>query len=174
MRPRLSLGLLVIWLCIFLAICNIHKHFTNVKQLCLLFSVVSIFLYLLWSFIVYTILFCLHLFVLFTPNVIFARLTILLYIYINHLNGITAAETMRLSGLSPNLTKFMVPPPRTFCQVILHDRDRHRRNPALYAISVRQTRGLLTASFRFHLTMDTLAVQLYTSHYLGMFGTFTC
>ena len=34
---------------------------------------------------------------------------------------------------------------------------------ALYAVSVRQTKGLLTASFRFHLTMDTLAVQLYTS-----------
>mgnify|MGYP000394035719 CR=1 FL=1 len=31
-----------------------------------------------------------------------------------------------------------------------------------------------TASFRFHLTMDTLAVQLYISHYLGMFRTFTC
>ena len=30
------------------------------------------------------------------------------------------------------------------------------------------------ASFRFHLTMDTLAVQLYISHYLGMFRTFTC
>ena len=34
---------------------------------------------------------------------------------------------------------------------------------ALYAISVRRTKSLLTASFRFHLTMDTLAVQLYTS-----------
>ena len=31
------------------------------------------------------------------------------------------------------------------------------------AISVRQVKGLLTASFRFHLTMDTLAVQLYPS-----------
>ena len=30
-----------------------------------------------------------------------------------------------------------------------------------------------TASFRFYLTIDTLAVQLYTSHYLGMFGTYT-
>ena len=30
-----------------------------------------------------------------------------------------------------------------------------------------------TASFRFHLTMNTLAVQLYTSHYLGVFGTYT-
>ena len=35
------------------------------------------------------------------------------------------------------------------------------------------TRDLLTASFRFYLTIDTLAVQLYTSHYLGMFGTYT-
>ena len=34
---------------------------------------------------------------------------------------------------------------------------------ALYVISVRRTKGLPTASFRFHLTMDTLAVQLYTS-----------
>ena len=25
----------------------------------------------------------------------------------------------------------------------------------------------------FHLAMDTLAVQLYTSHYLGVFGIFT-
>ena len=30
-------------------------------------------------------------------------------------------------------------------------------------ISVRRTKSLLTASFRFHLTMDTLAVLLYTS-----------
>ena len=34
---------------------------------------------------------------------------------------------------------------------------------ALYVISVRRTKGLPTASFRFHLAMDTLAVQLYTS-----------
>ena len=34
---------------------------------------------------------------------------------------------------------------------------------ALYVISIRRTKGLPTASFRFHLTMDTLAVQLYTS-----------
>ena len=47
------------------------------------------------------------------------------------------------------------------------------RSLALYVISVRRTRDLLTASFRFHLTMDTLAVRLYTSHYLGVFGTFT-
>jgi hypothetical protein len=31
---------------------------------------------------------------------------------------------------------------------------------ASYVISVRQTRALLSAFFRFHLTMDTLAVQL--------------
>ena len=30
-------------------------------------------------------------------------------------------------------------------------------------ISVRRTKSLLTASFRFYLTIDTLAVQLYTS-----------
>ena len=34
---------------------------------------------------------------------------------------------------------------------------------ALYVISVRRTKSLLTASFRFRLTMDPLAVQLYTS-----------
>ena len=34
---------------------------------------------------------------------------------------------------------------------------------ALYVISVRRTKSLLTASFRFHLAMDTLAVRLYTS-----------
>lgn len=36
---------------------------------------------------------------------------------------------------------------------------------ALYVISVRQTRGLPTPSFRFCLTTDTLGVQLYPSHY---------
>ena len=30
-------------------------------------------------------------------------------------------------------------------------------------IPVRRTKSLLTASFRFHLAMDTLAVRLYTS-----------
>ena len=34
---------------------------------------------------------------------------------------------------------------------------------ALYVISIRRTKSLPTASFRFHLTMDTLAVQLYAS-----------
>ena len=34
---------------------------------------------------------------------------------------------------------------------------------ALYAVPVRRTKGLPTASFGFHLTMDTLAVQLCTS-----------
>ena len=38
-----------------------------------------------------------------------------------------------------------------------------KRNLASYVISVRQTKSLLTASFRFYLTIDTLAVQLYTS-----------
>lgn len=47
------------------------------------------------------------------------------------------------------------------------------RSLALYVISVRRARDLLTASFRFYLTIDTLAVQLYTSHYLGVFGTCT-
>ena len=35
--------------------------------------------------------------------------------------------------------------------------------PALYVVPVRQAKGLLTASFRFHLTVNTLAVQLCTS-----------
>ena len=34
---------------------------------------------------------------------------------------------------------------------------------ASYVVSVRRTKSLLTASFRFHLTMDTRAVRLYTS-----------
>lgn len=34
---------------------------------------------------------------------------------------------------------------------------------ALYAVPVRQVRGLLTASFRFRLTADTLAVRLCAS-----------
>ena len=38
-----------------------------------------------------------------------------------------------------------------------------KRNLASYVISVRRTKSLLTASFRFYLTIDTLAVQLYTS-----------
>ena len=35
--------------------------------------------------------------------------------------------------------------------------------PAFYAIPVRRTKGLPTASFRFHLTVNTLAVQLCAS-----------
>ena len=38
---------------------------------------------------------------------------------------------------------------------------------ALYVIPVRRTKSLLTASFRFHLAMDTLAVRLYTSSLPG-------
>jgi len=34
---------------------------------------------------------------------------------------------------------------------------------ALYVISVRRTKSLPMTSFRFHLTMDTLVTQLYTS-----------
>ena len=41
---------------------------------------------------------------------------------------------------------------------------------ALYAISVRQAKGLPTASFRFFLTTDTLAVQLCTSHHRACSG----
>ena len=35
--------------------------------------------------------------------------------------------------------------------------------PAFYAVPVRRTKGLPTASFRFHLTVNTLAVQLCAS-----------
>ena len=38
------------------------------------------------------------------------------------------------------------------------------------AISVRQAEGLLTASFRFHLTMDTLAVRLCASRHRARSG----
>ena len=38
-----------------------------------------------------------------------------------------------------------------------------KRNLASYVISVRRTKSSLTASFRFYLTIYTLAVQLYTS-----------
>ena len=38
-----------------------------------------------------------------------------------------------------------------------------KRNLASYVISVRRIKSSLTASFRFYLTIDTLAVQLYTS-----------
>ncbi len=37
---------------------------------------------------------------------------------------------------------------------------------ALYVVPVRRTKSLLTASFRFHLAVDTLAVRLYTSSLL--------
>ena len=47
------------------------------------------------------------------------------------------------------------------------------RDLALYVISVRRTKGLPKASFRLHLTMDALAVQLYTSHHLDVLGSFT-
>ena len=51
--------------------------------------------------------------------------------------------------------------PATFRLHLLLQTYLHFR--ALYVISVRRTKSLLTASFRFHLTMDTLAVRLYTS-----------
>ena len=51
--------------------------------------------------------------------------------------------------------------PATFGLHLLLQTYPHFR--ALYVISVRRTKSLLTASFRFHLAMDTLAVQLYTS-----------
>ena len=37
------------------------------------------------------------------------------------------------------------------------------KSPALYVVSVRQTKVLLTASFRFYLAIDTLAVRLVES-----------
>ena len=51
--------------------------------------------------------------------------------------------------------------PATFGLHLLLQTYPHFR--ALYVISVRRTKSLLTASFRFYLTIDTLAVQLYTS-----------
>ena len=51
--------------------------------------------------------------------------------------------------------------PATFGLHLLQQTYPHFR--ALYVIPVRRTKGLPTASFRFHLAMDTLAVQLYTS-----------
>src|SRR5699024_5371251 len=44
---------------------------------------------------------------------------------------------------------------------------------ASYMISVRQTRGLPRASFRFHITMDTLAFWLCAYRYKVALGTFT-
>ena len=58
-----------------------------------------------------------------------------------------------------------MPPPhlhhrvRVVLDFVLFSKLVHSTN-ALYAISVRRCRILLSASFRFHLTMDTLAVQL--------------
>ena len=73
---------------------------------------------------------------------------------------------MRPPRLRCTLFSLIYPPhlfvlPATFGLHLLLQTYPHFR--ALYVISVRRTKSLLTASFRFHLTMDTLAVQLYTS-----------
>lgn len=73
---------------------------------------------------------------------------------------------MRPPHLRCTLFPLIYPPhllvlPATFGLHLLLQTYPHFR--ALYVISVRRTKSLLTASFRFHLTMDTLAVQLYTS-----------
>jgi len=51
--------------------------------------------------------------------------------------------------------------------------------PASYAVSVRQAGSLPQASFRFHLTVDTLAVLANASHYqvrsgLAPYSELTC
>ena len=51
--------------------------------------------------------------------------------------------------------------PATFGLHLLLQTYPHFR--ALYVVPVRRTKGLPTTSFRFHLAMDTLVVQLYTS-----------
>ena len=51
--------------------------------------------------------------------------------------------------------------PATFGLHLLWQTYPHFR--ALYVFSVRRTKSLPATSFRFHLTMDTLVVQLYTS-----------
>ena len=88
-----------------------------------------------------------------------------------------------LTSHSSLLLRLMVPPvrpPRLRCTLFsliylphllvlpatfgLHRlRPTYPNFPALYMVPVRQAKGLPTASFRFHLTMDTLAVQLCTS-----------
>ena len=73
---------------------------------------------------------------------------------------------MRPPRLRCTLFPFIYPPhllllPATFGLYLLLQTYPYFR--ALYVIPVRRTKGLPTASFRFHLTMDTLAVQLYTS-----------
>ena len=73
---------------------------------------------------------------------------------------------MRPPHLRCTLFPLIYPPhllvlPATFGLHLLLQTYPHFR--ALYVISVRRTKSLLTASFRFYLTIDTLAVQLYTS-----------
>ena len=73
---------------------------------------------------------------------------------------------MRPPRLRCTLFPFIYPPhllllPATFGLYLLLQTYPYFR--ALYVIPVRRTKGFPTASFRFHLTMDTLAVQLYTS-----------
>ena len=73
---------------------------------------------------------------------------------------------MRPPRLRCTLFPLIYPPhllvlPATFGLHLILQTYPHFR--ALYVIPVRRTKSLLTASFRFHLTMDTLAVRLYTS-----------
>ena len=73
---------------------------------------------------------------------------------------------MRPPRLRCTLFPFIYPPhllllPATFGLYLLLQTYPYFR--ASYVISVRRTKSLPTASFRFHLTMDTLAVRLYTS-----------
>jgi len=61
----------------------------------------------------------------------------------------------------PQLQPHLLVLPATFGLHLL--RQTYPYFPALYEIPVRQAKGLPTASFRFHLAMDTLAVQLCAS-----------
>ena len=57
-----------------------------------------------------------------------------------------------MSAVSTFMLSVQVPDFEEICLLIQHGR--------LYAIPVRQTSALPAASFRFHLTTDTLAVRL--------------
>ena len=70
-------------------------------------------------------------------------------------------STLKMHALSLTYPPHLLVLPATFgLQCLLPPYPYFR---ALYAVPVRQARGLLTASFRFRLTADTLAVRLCAS-----------
>jgi len=81
-------------------------------------------------------------------------------------SALTRTSNSRMTDLRGKTNRFQVicslhlPPAYLSSIGLLFDLQHHPMQTALYVVSVRWTNLLLTASFRFHLAMDTLAVQL--------------